>query len=161
MVLVHLRCGLLEVDIARRFGISQWYFTYMDNLAKFLVSPAKSSSYLALPWIHTSNYSSLFQRKLPQNTCYNWLYCNIYRDAKIRFFVFHCTEVDVSENNSLPMEKTTAKAAETIESTSTIMKTTKRRKNLVRQTGYFSTKHLNVRKVSVKWIGYSPSVLRF
>ena len=53
-----------------------------------------------------------------------------------------CSNFYVAGNNSWSKAKNKAKTAQTIETTSTITKTTKRRKTLVRQNGYFPAKHL-------------------
>ena len=62
-----------------------------------------------------------------------------------------CSNFYVAGNNSWSKAKNKAKTAQTIETTSTITKTTKRRKTLVRQNGYFPAKHLFFVCVYSKW----------
>ena len=112
---------------------------WKEKLAFFmLLLWHNGTQHVVSPLFFDSPFSIFFQNK-NKNQPKTW--CRLLSTESCQQFVF---QVDVVENNSLPKEKTTAKTAQTIESTSTITKTTKRRKNLVRQTGYFPAKHFNV-----------------
>ena len=98
---------------------------WKDKLGFFmLLVKHNGTQHVVPPLFSTLLLHFVFQNK-DENPPTTW--CRLLSTESCQKFVF---QVDVAENNSLPKEKTIAKTAQTIESTSTITKTTKRRKKL-------------------------------